>query len=389
LIKIAHILTAYRGSANFLEAKLKALQSYGDFDIALIVPPPENGLEMPPSTIRELIVPMVRPIRPLADLRTVWKLYQLIRREKFDIVHTHSSKPGVVGTIAAWMAGVPVILHTYHGLPFFEGQNRIRYHEYRMFEIIACKFRHHAFSQNYQDIPECIKMMGSAEKVSYEGNGVNVDEVRTKARQNTERAESDFPPGDVRIALVSRLEPVKRIGDFLKACALLVKDGVQISAIIAGHGLLEPSLRKELNNLGLTERVRMLGWAPHALSLMALSNIVVLTSEKEGIPRSLMEAMALGKPVVATDVPGTQELVVNNETGLLTPLGDPQALADKIKLLSSNPELCQRFGKTAKARVEKHFNDLKIAAFLRDFYLKNCHQWICRPRRPSRINRQP
>ena len=389
MIKIAHILTAYRGSANFLEAKLKALQSYGDFDIALIVPPPENGLEMPPSTIRELIVPMVRPIRPLADLRTVWKLYQLIRREKFDIVHTHSSKPGVVGTIAAWMAGVPVILHTYHGLPFFEGQNRIRYHEYRMFEIIACKFRHHAFSQNYQDIPECIKMMGSAEKVSYEGNGVNVDEVRTKARQNTERAESDFPPGDVRIALVSRLEPVKRIGDFLKACALLVKDGVQISAIIAGHGLLEPSLRKELNNLGLTERVRMLGWAPHALSLMALSNIVVLTSEKEGIPRSLMEAMALGKPVVATDVPGTQELVVNNETGLLTPLGDPQALADKIKLLSSNPELCQRFGKTAKARVEKHFNDLKIAAFLRDFYLKNCHQWICRPRRPSRINRQP
>lgn len=370
MLKVAHIVTLYRGALGILEAKLAALDSYDDLDITEIAPPPEEDLELPSSAVRELIIPMVRPIRPLKDLWCIWKLYLLLRREQFDIVHTHSAKAGMVGALAAWLAGVPMTLHTYHSLPFFEGQNRIRYHEYRLFETFACKFRHHVFSQNRRDIPECIKMIGSSDKVSYEGNGVNVDEVRARARQDIRRAERDFPPGNLRITLVSRLEPVKRISDFLKACALLTRDGVQISAVIAGYGPLESALRRELHALGLKDKVRMLGWAPHVPSILAVSDIVVLTSEKEGIPRSVMEAMALGKPVVATDVLGTEELVVNEETGFLTPLGDTKALADKIKLLGSDAELRKRFGEAAKIRVEKHFNDVKIAAFLRDFYLK-------------------
>lgn len=379
MIKIAHIITIYRGAVGILEAKLIALDSHDDLDITVITPPPPEDLELPSPAVRQLSFPMVRPIKPLADLWSIWKLYKLLRREQFDIVHTHSSKAGVVGALAAWLAGVPIILHTYHGLPFFEGQNRIRYHKYRLLEIFACKFRHHVFSQNHRDMPECIKSISSPDKVSYEGNGVNVDEVRARARQDIEHAESDFPPGKLRIALVSRLEPVKRISDFLKACALLVQDGLQISVIIAGYGPLESALRRELHNLGLTKKVRMLGWAPHGVSILAASDIAVLTSEKEGIPRSLIEAMALGKPVVATDVPGTQELVVNERTGFLTPLGDPQALADKIKLLSNDAELCKHFSEAAKIRVEKHFNDVKIAAFLRDFYLKEYH-WRIQPK---------
>jgi glycosyltransferase involved in cell wall biosynthesis len=97
--------------------------------------------------------------------------------------------------------------------------------------------------------------------------------------------------------------------------------------------------------------------------------VAVLTSEKEGIPRSLIEAMALSKPVVATDVLGTQELVADGETGFLTPFGDPEALAAKVRLLSDDPGLRQRMGDAGRARVEEDFNDVKIAAFLREFYI--------------------
>ncbi len=376
MIKIAHVTNIYRGAVGILETKLVALDSYDDLDITLITPPELEDLKLPPTAVRHISVPMVRSIKPIADLWSVWKLYKLFRREQFDIVHTHCAKPGVVGAIAARMAGVPLIVHTYHGLPFFEGQSPIRYHEYRLFENLVCKIRHHVFSQNHRDIPECIKMMGSPDKVSYEGNGINAEEVRARAHRDIKLAESDFPASQIRIALVSRLEPVKRINDFLRACALLVQDGVAISAVIAGCGPLESTLHRELEDLGLTGKVHMLGWATHAVSIVAASDIVALTSEKEGIPRSLLEAMALGKPIVATDVLGTQELVVNGQTGFLTPLGEPRAIADKIKLLSSNTELRERFGQAAKVRVEKHFNDVKIADFLRDFYLKKYHQQI-------------
>jgi glycosyltransferase involved in cell wall biosynthesis/ribosomal protein S18 acetylase RimI-like enzyme len=311
---------------------------------------------------------MVRPIRPLADLRSIWKLYRLLRREQFDIVHTHSAKAGMIGALAARLAKVPLVLHTFHGLPFYEGQGRLKYHGFRLLETIACKLRHHVFTQNHRDIPDCVKMMGTSEKVHQEGNGVDINEVRSKARRDIKRAEKDFPPGKLRIALVSRLEPVKRISDFLTGCATLAQEETEVSAVIAGYGPLECSLEQKLCELGLADNVRLLGWTPHVLSILALSDIVVLTSEKEGIPRSLIEAMTLGKPVVATDVLGTQELVVNNRTGFLVPLGDPRALVDKIKLLAKNAELRSRFGEAGRIRVEENFNDIKIAAYLGDFY---------------------
>ena len=368
MLKVAHIVTIYRGAVGILEAKLVALDSYDDLDITIITPPPPKNLDLPSSVVRQISTPMVRPIRPLADLWSLWKMYRLLRREKFDIVHTHSSKAGVIGAIAAWLTKTPLILHTYHGLSFFDGQNKLVFHIYRILEKFTCCFRDHVFSQNYRDIPACIKLMGSNEKVSYEGNGVNIAWVQAKAKKNIERAEKDFPPGKLRITLVSRLEPVKRVDDFLDMCKILADSKVDFSAIIAGYGPLETKLKEKMDELGLINRIHLLGWADYAVALMAISDIVVLTSEKEGIPRALIEAMALGKPVIATDVLGTQELVVDGETGFLTPLGNPKAMADKITLLVNDPKLSKNFSHAATERVQEHFNDLKIAEFLHNFY---------------------
>lgn len=374
VIRVAHVITIYRGAVGILEAKLVALDSYPDLDVTVITGPNDADVDLPKPRIRVLTIPMSRHISPAEDLKSIWELSRVLRRERFDIVHTHSAKAGMIGALAAWVARVPVILHTYHGLPFYEGQSRGEYAAYRLLEKLACRFRDHVFSQNRRDMAECAWLMGTAERVHYEGNGVNVEELRRRAEKDIGRALMDFPPGELRVVLVSRLERVKRVDDFLRACSLLVSRGIDLAAVIAGYGPLEQDIRAMIEAMGLGRRVRLLGWAPHAPSLLKAADVVALTSEKEGIPRSLIEAMALGKPVVATDVLGTQELVVDGETGFLTPFRDPGALADRIEALHRDRGLAQRMGEAGRLRVEIDFNDVKIAAFLRDFYLKCCRR---------------
>lgn len=369
VIRVAHVVTKYGSACTILRSKLAALAAYDDLEVTVISGPKPDGIELAPPPVRHLVAPLIRPIRPIADVKCIAALTRLFRRERFDIVHTHASKAGIVGAIAARRARVPLVVHTFHGLSFYEGQNRRQYHSYRLMERFACKFRDHVFSQNRRDMADCIALMGSPDKVTFEGNGVDVEFVRQSAQRGRALVDAAYPPGRLRIALVSRLDPVKRIGDFLEACALLERDGVDFAAVVAGQGPMESAIRQQVVDRGLTQRVRVLGWTPHVHGLLDLADIVCLTSEKEGVPRALMEAMALGKPVVATDVAGTQELVVNESTGYLTPLGQPGALADAIRRLADAPELCAQFGQAAAARIEKEFNDVKIAEALRLFYI--------------------
>ena len=118
----------------------------------------------------------------------------------------------------------------------------------------------------------------------------------------------------------------------------------------------------------LDDCINMVGFSNHPYGLIAASDIVILCSEKEGIPRSIMEAMALGKPVVATNVLGTQELVVDWETGLLVPLGETNKMAEKIKLLADDAGLRAKMGALGLSKVKEHFNDERIANFLHAFY---------------------
>jgi len=379
MIKVAHVFTIYAGAVGILEPKLLALSACDDLDVTVLTGPRPRDMDLPDARVRQLSFAIVRPIRPLADSRSIWSLYRLLRRERFDVVHTHSAKAGMIGALAAWLARVPLVLHTYHGLPFYDGQARLPYLVYYGLERFACRFRHHVFSQNRRDLPVCVKLTGRAERVSFEGNGVDAEAVRRAATESRQQAEGDFPGGGIRLAMVSRLEPVKRVSDFLRACELLAARGLDICGVVAGTGPLDAQLRQEVQQRGLSERVRLLGWSRRVPALLAAADVVVLTSEKEGIPRSLMEAMALGRPVVATDVLGTQELVVDGETGFLTPMGDPAALAEKICELAGDPELRRTLGRAGMRRVEAEFNDLKIAAFLRRFYSERapgrCAAW--------------
>jgi glycosyltransferase involved in cell wall biosynthesis len=367
-IKITHVATAYQSIVTILDSKLRNLNQYKDLDVTAISSSPDIRTDRQPA-VRHITLEIARSIRPLDDLISIYKLYQIFRAEQFDIVHSHTAKAGFVAAIAAWLAKIPLVCHTYHGLPYFEGQNKCAYFIYRLLEKFACLFRHYIFTQNRRDFPECIKLIGSKKKVVFEGNGVDIPHIRKLAQEQFSQAKEDYPGTGFKLLLLSRLEPVKHVDDFFRVARKLKQEGIHISAVMAGAGPLENFLRNLLLEMNLNDCVNLLGYVDHSHGLLAAADIVCLCSAKEGLPRSLMEAMALCKPVVATDVLGTQELVVDNETGFLTPLADIDAMSEKIKLLAQNPNLRARFGTAGQNRITARFNEAKITQNLHNFYL--------------------
>ena len=202
----------------------------------------------------------------------------------------------------------------------------------------------------------------------FEGNGIDIPHIRKLAQEQLSQAKEDYPGTGLKLLLLSRLEPVKRVDDFFRVVQKLKQEGMNVSAVMAGAGPLENSLRRQLSEMNLSDCVNLMDYVDHSHGLLAAADIVCLCSEKEGLPRSLMEAMALGKPIVATDVLGTQELVVDNQTGFLTPLADIDAMAEKIKLLVQNPDLCSRFGTASQNRIAENFDETNIIHNLYNFY---------------------
>lgn len=374
MIKVVHTATIYQSIATILDSKLRALDKFEDLDVIAISSPPEPSLsidsyEIRKPAVRFIPVPMARTIKPLSDLKSIWQLYKILKNEKADVAHSHTSKAGFITTVAAKMAGVPMILHTHHGLSFFEGQNRIKYHINRFLEKTACRLRNHTFTQNREDTPECVRLIGSEDKVSYEGNGIDIKFINQSAKNQLPDAQKDYLCEGLKLISACRLEPVKRVPDFFKTVRKLIQDGIEVSCVVAGSGRLEQKLKKQLVEMGLAQSINIVGFSNHAHGLIAASDIVMLCSEKEGIPRVIMEAMALQKPVVATDVAGTRELVINGKTGFLVPLGDTDAMAEKVKLLAADASLREKMGACGLRRVSECFNDVKIAEFLHEFYV--------------------
>lgn len=375
MIKITHIVTAYQSVVTILDSKLRSLDKFDDIDLTIISSPPDTN-DSRRSAVRHIPASMARSIRPIADFKSIYQLYKVFRRERFDIVHSHTAKAGFITAVAARMAGVPVICHTYHGLPFFEGQDKISYRIYRFLEKIACRFRDYVFTQNKRDLPECIKLMGNENKALFEGNGVDIELVKQSAQKQLPQAVGEFPGEGIKCVLLSRLEPVKRVDDFFVVVDKLRQEGLKVSCVVAGIGILEKQLKNQLAAMQLEDCVNIVAFSSHPHGLIAASDVVMLCSEKEGIPRVIMEAMALQKPVVATNVLGTQELVVDGETGFLVPLGDTNAMAEKIKLLAGDSSLRQRMGTYGLERINDGFNDIKIAEFLHEFYVSHCEKFI-------------
>ena len=305
-----------------------------------------------------------REIRPLADLVSLWQLYRTIRDCRPAIVHTHTAKAGVLGRIAARLAGVPVVVHTYHGhvLRGYFGPLKTAF--FRRLEAALNRLTDVAITVSAA-LRDDLAAMGVAprEKIRVVPLGLDLARFARPPVRGGLRSACGAGEGDALIGVVGRLVPIKDIDCFLEAAAQVSLASARARFAIVGDGELRAQLERKAADLGLATRVTFVGWRTDLEAVYADLDVVVNSSRNEGTPVALIEAMAAGRPVVATAVGGTTDLLGDGERGLLVPAGDPAALAKAIVETLDRHEESARRVRSARDYVLAHHS---VERLLRD-----------------------
>jgi glycosyltransferase involved in cell wall biosynthesis len=301
-----------------------------------------------------------REIRPLWDLSGLVRLYNFLRRESYQIVHTHTSKGGFVGRLAARLANVPVIVHTAHGFAFHERSPVSARIFYSTLERVASRWcdRIVSVSEFHRRWALELKMCHSTEILAIP-NGV-------AAARNPEVA-----PAEVRrrlgaqddgllILTMSRLAADKGLEYLIEAAAILPRTERRVQVAIAGDGPVRPRLEQLARNLGVADRVIFLGYREDVGDLLAACDLVILSSLREGLSMALLEAMAAGKPIIATSIGSQVEVASQADMAQLVPPADPEALCEAILRFARDPALMVRFGTNARVLFESHYTEERM-----------------------------
>ncbi|WP_195574323.1 glycosyltransferase family 4 protein [Paenibacillus sp. 1001270B_150601_E10] len=374
-MKVGHVCTSAL-MHKLLVDKLSLMQEKG-YDIHLISSREGfNETLVAGYPLEFRFVPMNRSIHPFQDIVSIFRLMHLIMKEKYDIIHTHNAKAGVIGRIAAWLCRTPVIIHTTHGLPFYQGQSGTTYHMYRWMEKIGSWFCHGIASQNKEDMDK-IKEYAPNKPVLYEGNGVDLGRMDAyKSEANTDvirklRSKHHIPDTHKVILVGARFEPVKNHFFLLDALVLLKQQSsTPFVCLLAGQGPLEAEIINRIKELNLEEQVILVGYQTNIYPYIQMADVVSLTSEKEGIPRIVMESMAFAKPVIASDVLGTRELVQHEVSGVLVPYPDASELAKQYARVLEDDALAAVLGMNGRKIIEEQFTEQIVINRIHEYYRK-------------------
>ena len=345
------------------------------WETALVAGPessPEGDLfdEAKRQGVRVLTIPTLRRrVRPIGELRAVVDLVSLFRRERPDIVHTHSSKAGLVGRLAARLAGVPVIVHTVHGWSFHDGMSRAGRALAVAAERLAARWTTSLVVVSRRDADLGIAAgIGSADRYALVRSGIDTVAFQSAATTRASaRAKLGLPEGVPVMGTVTRLCRQKDPVTLLRTAQLVVGARPDARVVVVGDGPLRTEVEGLLDQWHLRSHVTLLGPRTDVAGLLPAFDAFVLTSRWEGLPRVVVEAMAVGVPVVSTDVGGVSEAVEDQVSGLIAPAGDGEALAQAVLRVFDEPGLGIRLGRTAAATVDE-FDVSRMIDRLDDLY---------------------
>jgi len=331
----------------------------------------EDGIEKAKAKgVKVIPLPsLVRSIRPIKDFKALLALVWLIFKEKSDIVHTHSSKAGILGRLAAKMAFVPNIIHTPHGHVFYGHFGPFASKMFLWIEKLFSRFTDRIVAltdgekNDYEKLSVC-----PSEKLLKIHSGVDVKQFMQSNGNMVEKKRSlGLDQNEAVIGFVGWLLPIKGPGYLLKAMDYVWHEHPETSLVLVGKGDLDVDLRTEALRKNANGKVKFLGWRDDINEIMPVFDMLVLPSLNEGMGRVLVEAMAAGKPVVASRVGGIPDLVRHCETGYLVPPADVEALADGIKKLLDDPERAWEMGQQGKEDC-RQFSLESMIAKLDDLY---------------------
>jgi glycosyltransferase involved in cell wall biosynthesis len=320
-----------------------------------------EGFELLPLNLRR------REMRPWRELGALAEIVRLYRRVRPHIVHHVAMKPVVYGSIAARLAGVPVVINALAGLGFVFASSTRRARILRPFLKLALRgLVAGGGCQAVVQNPDDEKLM---QGIGVSGERITV--IRGSGVDPTAFRPMPEPGGDVVVTMVSRMLWDKGVGELVEAARQL-RDGVhRLRVQLVGPSDPEnPAAIPEitLRNWEREGVVQWLGQRDDVAELWARSHIAVLPSYREGLPKALLEAAACGRPMVATDVPGCREIVIDGETGLLVPARDSASLAQALARLAGDAGLRKRMGEAARRRVVDHFSQERVAAETLELY---------------------
>ncbi len=295
-----------------------------------------------------------REISPANEMRALRALRQLMQNPdgtpRYQIVHTHSSKAGVLGRWAAHQVGVPLIIHTVHGWSFHDHMPPAKLAMYARLERFAAKFSHATIVVSPNDIEKGLEQgIGKREEYHLIRSGVELDRFGHPQQPPAEiRAKLGIPADALVVGSVTRLSLQKAPLDLVDAFAEIHRKRPLTHFIIVGDGPLRPDVEAKIRELGLSDQITLTGLRRDVPELMAAFDIFVLSSLWEGLPRVLPQAMATGLPIVATRADGSAEAVAEGENGFLVQRGQPKALAGKVLLLLNDAELREKMGENGR-----------------------------------------
>ena len=366
-IKVLHIIEPLLGGTKTHILQILDGLPRPDFQQALIC-----SVERDPSFMHEVerlraegvlvrVVPMKRNPALVPDFRAFIRIYRFLSHHRYDVVHTHSSKAGLVGRLAAFLARARRIAHTPHVFSFTQPAPQYRKAVYRLGDTLLGAFTDRLIAvSSWQRSLALGYGIGSKDSVALIHNGVTVDRPG-RAASDAEgrlrvRDELGAKPDDILVGTAGRLTLQKGQKYLLEAAAILLDRYPTLRFYIVGSGELEAQLRGMIHHLSwCRQRISFLPERADFTALLAATDIFVMPSLWEGMPYALLEAMAAERPVICANVCGLDEVVKDGENGLLIPPADSRALAAAIARLVTDRPLRLRLATAARKTVQERF----------------------------------
>ncbi len=298
--------------------------------------------------VKLITVPsLIRRINPMLDLQALFRLYRIFLQKKPAIIHTHTSKAGILGRWASFFARVPIVVHTPHGHIFYGYHGKIKTKLFILIEKLTAMITDMIITLTKREKDDHIQFdISKSHKFAVIHSGVNLEDF-SKNFVNSDELKRDLgiPITDSIVGTVGRLVEIKGHRYLLDAARLVLNKLPNVTFLLIGDGHLMTELINHASALGIKNKVIFGGWRGDVAQLINAFDIFVLPSLNEGMGRVLVEAMAMGKPIVASDIGGIPDLVKDGTNGILFPPRDVHAMAEAIMKLLLDRELARKMGK--------------------------------------------
>ena len=377
-MKICHVITRMivGGAQENTLLTAKGQQEMGH-EVTLVTGPspgPEGELLKQGTEINFEIVlcpELVREILPMTDFKAFLALRRLFKERKFDVVHTHSSKAGIIGRMAARSAGVPLVTHTIHGLAFHKYENHLKNAIYIGAEKLAAHSCDRIYAVAQAMVDQCLEAhIGRPEMYKVVYSGMDLDPFLSSQPDPELKRRLKIPEGRPVIGTVARLFPLKGYEQFIPAAIKISAMRPDVHFLIVGDGKMRAELESAIATCGLSDNFSFAGLVPpsEVWRYTALMDMLVHLSLREGLPRAAVQALASAKPVVAFKLDGTPEVVIDGQTGYVVEPENIDSVVFAVNKLLSDPEMAAKMGREGRTLVSSRFDWRKMAEILEQDY---------------------